>query len=255
MSNYKDGITVITPHGDRNWCFKRYLYYLERQTLQPNQVLIGHDCSETNRDIISQYIQESKLSSVTKTFWRPYGNDKAKSLTGNLLSVLDAVEYNNVVIMENDDWYHSDYLKRQKLRLQNVLVAGQARTMYYNIRERCYRKNNNTDRASLCETSFVADLIIKFKKCCELKRNSAFVDSRFWKMTRERNWPHLLSEDKRYCVGLKGLPGRAGIGVGHRPGRSYVKDFDWKKLTAMIGKEDSKFYIDWWLNRDTTILH
>ena len=62
--------------------------------------------------------------------------------------------------------------------------------------------------------------------------------------TAKKNIKKALFQDKRYCVGIKGMPGRAGIGIGHRPGSSYCSDPYWRKLVEFIGQEDAQYYID-----------
>jgi hypothetical protein len=38
-------------------------------------------------------------------------------------------------------------------------------------------------------------------------------------------------------VGIKGLPGRAGLGVGHRPGTGWTPDPDFVRLRSWIGDD------------------
>ena len=95
------------------------------------------------------------------------------------------------------------------------------------------------------ETAFRSAVIPSVENCCKL-RSSAFVDSRLWKMKIRKS----LFADRRLVVGIKGMPGRKGIGVGHRPGYTYIRDQNWLKLRQLIGG-DANYYIQ--LKKDGVI--
>lgn len=231
-------IAVITLTRDRPKCFERCSYYLNRQTIKHDYWIIAD--SGKNKLVLSNTSDQIIIQK------EPHSN-KAKDFTGNLLNALSKVpndaEY--IIIMEDDDWYHPDYIARTIRRLQNYDLVGVTNAIYYNVRLRSYRKNENTDRASFCETAFRSKLIPIVKFCCEVKRESAFVDSRLWntkKFTKEYA-KALFSESisERSVVGIKGLPGFTGIGIGHKaPG--YRKDINFDYLTRLIGKEDTEWY-------------
>jgi len=236
LTTYKDGITVITPTGDRPTALLRCHYYLERQTIKPNQWLIADDGANKSANKLLTSLPLEILE-------HKYPNNKALSFTGNLLALISKIEFSKIIIFEDDDWYHPQYIEHTLQRLKDVIICGSSHAIYYNVKFRKYRINQNSNRASFCETAFKADLIPKLKKAC-YPRGSAFVDARLWKHVRENKLKHLLSNDKRICVGIKGLPGRKGIGIGHRPGGSYRTDPSWNMLKHLIGNEDAQYYMD-----------
>jgi hypothetical protein len=237
MVEYKEGITVITPTGDRQLALDRCYYYIARQTIQPNQWIIADD-SKVPHD---HHFFELPL---IKHIPRDYPEHKAISFTSNILSMIDHIEYDKIIVFEDDDWYHESYIDIMLRRLEGCVIAGEPKAVYYNIRKRKYRVNGNTDRASFCQTAFKAQLLCKLKKYCKIRKNSAFVDQRLWTHCRENKLPFKLFQDGRYCIGIKGMPGRKGIGIGHRPGGSYQSDPKWNKLREFIGHKDTEWYIE-----------
>jgi hypothetical protein len=127
-------------------------------------------------------------------------------------------------------------------RLRNYDIIGEINAVYFNIAQRRYKINGNSKHASLCQTAFKSNILCKFKKACELKRDSAFVDQRLWKMAREKHWRWNLYEDKRLCVGIKGMPSeRNGIGIGHRRFKG-KNDPKFTILDKLIGEDDTNYY-------------
>jgi hypothetical protein len=132
-------------------------------------------------------------------------------------------------------------------RLDNFYIVGEAKAKYYNIKHKCYKICGNVNTASLCQTAFRSDLLTTFYTCC-LKRDSSFIDSRLWnKSTLGKKC--VFQDGRALCVGIKGMPGRNGIGMGHRMGgkkKHYTMQVDstWQILKKWIGESDAQFYID-----------
>jgi hypothetical protein len=231
-------ITVITPTGDRPDALDRLSFYLARQTIFPNYWVVSDDGKEAYKPI-----QPTMLHTIYNK--RPSADNKAKSFTGNLLNCIALIpeETTHVIIMEDDDWYHPKYIDITMRRFNGThyRLIGQNKTIYYQVDKCAWRQNGNKDRASLCETSLTMDLIPSLKKMCDLKRQSAFVDQRIWAYAKKAKIPHFLFADKRYVIGIKGMPGRRGIGIGHRS-TSYRKDPYYEYLAKLIGQEDANWY-------------
>ncbi len=228
MTEYKDGITIITPTGSRQTAMTRCEYYMSRQTVQPDQWVISDDGLETMKYTLGQEI-----------YTRPFSLNKAKSFTGNVINCISHIKYNKILIFEDDDFYHPTYIERMVQRLQNFDLVGQPLAIYYNVAKQKWRQNQNEDRASFCETAFRSILIPSLEKACQL-RSSAFIDARLWKLQIRK----ALFSDERLCIGIKGMPGRKGVGIGHRPGPTYRYDPKWHKLIDLIGMEDAKYYMN-----------
>jgi len=227
-------VAVITLTRDRPLAFGRCEFYLKRQTQLPDYWIIA-DSGKVKCQLYDILFE-------VKVIDKEPHKDKAKDFTGNLLNAIsqvpDDVEY--IIIFEDDDWYHPTYIETCVARLQTYDLIGIPYAIYYNVKYRSYRKNENENRASFCETAFNKSVLGVLKHCCEAKRDSAFVDSRLWS-SKKFTGAKALFADKRLVVGIKGLPGFNGIGIGHRaPG--YRKDPDFNYLRKLIGKEDSLWY-------------
>ena len=214
MVELPDGTTVLTPTGDRGVALERCLYYLERQTVKPDQWLVVDDGSVKTASKL-----ETKLP--IQIINRTFDKKKANSFITNIREAIPYIKFNNIIIFEDDDWYHPTYIDRTLQRLREVAICGQPNAVYYNIKFRRYRINGNTWRASFCETAFKSRLLPKLKKLCR-PGSSAFLDSRLWQHCVKNKLPFRLYQDARLCIGIKGLPGRTGIGIGHR------RDRDWE---------------------------
>jgi hypothetical protein len=100
---------------------------------------------------------------------------------------------------------------------------------------RRYFNNNNNCHASLFQIAFTPEAIPMFRECFPAK----FIDAHFF-MLANRHGVNLFDEN-RLSIGIKGLPGRAGIGAGHGRAMNMKQDFNMNILSALIG-EDKNLY-------------
>lgn len=154
----------------------------------------------------------------------------------NLIGGLQDARGDVVLFIEDDDWYHAEYLCAQLRWLENVELAGEGRAKYYNLQSRRYRVNGNARHASLCQTAIRRAVVPRLVE--QIRRDrSAFVDMHLW---RHNPPPLHLTPHSQLCVGIKGLPGKAGIGIGHRLQDDAV-DHDGSVLRRWLG-EDAAVY-------------
>ena len=231
---YEDGgITIITPTGDRPEGLRRCKFYIERQTTnKPIQWIIADD-SEIK--IPYEELVLSRNGSETSHIGRKYPGDKTKSFRGNLLNCLSLIKYTRILVFEDDDWYSPEYCKIYYDALTSNQLFGEGPARYYNVRTRRYRILGNAKRASFCQTALRSEIIDKLYVSCQ--RNSAFVDARLW----NKDCKKFVSQAACHCVGIKGIPGRLGIGMGHRC-KSFTLDKEWKILEKWIGIDDAAYY-------------
>lgn len=226
---YEPGVTLITPTGDRQLAFQRAELYMSRQTYTgPLQWIVVDDGQEPTIITKDQcYIRH-----------QPVG-DKAKSLCRNIESALFYVVFDKILIIEDDDYYYPEYIERMVQRLEKFDLAGEGIARYYNVVHRKYNINGNRKHASLAQTAFSSKIIEAAYVSCQ-RRTSAFVDCRLWDKNVRKN----VFCDQIFCIGIKGLPGRKGIGSGHRPhGPRYKFDPEMKMLRQWIPiPEDVDFY-------------
>jgi len=85
------------------------------------------------------------------------------------------------------------------------------------------------------------------QKC--YKRNLVGIDREFWDKTRRLS-RSLYDQDPQTCIGIKGLPGKLGIGHGHYPfdrkkhGWHYRDDPKGVILKRWVGPESARVYFN-----------
>ena len=163
--------------------------------------------------------------------WRPGRNTQAR----NLLAGLDAVAPDDhLVVIEDDDWYAPDWIQTVAGQMASAELVGEHRARYYNVALRRGRQLGNASHASLCSTAMRGSAIAGFRKACQ--RSEKFIDLDLWRRARSRR----LFAGHR-VVGIKGLPGRGGIGMGHRDDFRGQDDLDGALLREWIG-DDARLY-------------
>jgi len=140
--------------------------------------------------------------------WEPGLNTQAS----NLLEGLDRVAKDaRLLIIEDDDCYAPEYLDRVNGWLDSAQLVGECCARYYQMGTGKHRQLSNRGHASLCSTALRGKLALdSFRQEC--RRSDKFIDLGLW---RKFVGTKALYES-RLVVGLKGLPGRGGIGMGHR---------------------------------------
>jgi hypothetical protein len=148
------------------------------------------------------------------------------TLNANLREAIQRVKGTRVVIIEDDEYYAPDYIAQMNIRLNNFEVVGLCRTRYYHIPSGGYFVHSNLRHASLAETAFRQDFLATFATFLTADVRP-FLDTRLWgAIIHERSRAHLFTDSEIHplYLGIKGLSGRAGIGVGHSADR--YRQFD-----------------------------
>ena len=98
-----------------------------------------------------------------------------------------------------------------------------------------HRTISNYGHASLCQTGIRSELLTRLEGLC--RRPSPFIDLALWHATG-------ILEATNYVVSIKGMPGRPGIGVGHRPGPGgWTADPKLEQLQAWTGSAIAHLYM------------
>jgi len=216
-------ISVITPTADRPRGIELCERYMARQTVQPDEWIVA-DGGHIPAKLTMGQVHLHKPS--------PPG---AANLAGNILRALDAVTGDIVVIVEDDDHYAPNHIAACVAGLKRWPAYGCARLLYYNVEHRCWVQMANRGSA-LCQTAFRRELIPDMRDACHgaYRDNSVAVDWRFWQDRQA------LAIGPKTVIGIKGLPGRPGLGIGHRPknqrNRKWGEDPSMKKLREWIGE-------------------
>lgn len=137
-------------------------------------------------------------------YWEAGQNTQARNLAAGL-EVIGPDE--SVAIIEDDDYYAPGYLADMARWLERRPLAGEMRARYYNITTGRGREMGNVRHASLCSTGVRAEGLRAFRAA--VAKADKFIDLTLW-----RSLPGRLYST-RHVVGIKGMPGRGGIGCGH----------------------------------------
>lgn len=169
--------------------------------------------------------------------WQPGENTQA----ANMLAALKKVRGDIVFVIEDDDWYAPDFLAKLHYFIEHrVDCVGLANALYYNVYHRSYKWMHNQFHSSLCCTAFRSHLIPLLQQA--IHSGDKFFDVTFWSIVsgQERIKNMLIHEDKPCCVGIKGLPGRPGIGVGHIA-EGFTPDPSMEVAFQYLGKDASNY--------------
>lgn len=139
--------------------------------------------------------------------WKPGLNTQA----ANLAAGLDCIAADaRVVVIEDDDAYSPGYLSDVSAWLDRADLVGEGWARYYHVGRRVWRDCGNDKHASLCSTAVKGPALIALREAVE--RNDKFIDISLWRGFGGSKALHRT----RHVIGIKGLPGRGGIGAGHR---------------------------------------
>jgi len=229
------GISIITCTGGRPEAFALLEGWISRQNYSgPVQWIVVDDCDPPTRmtfDPMQEVIRPTPL-------WRP----GQITLGRNLSLALDRVRYEKIVFCEDDEIYLPRHLMIMDQMLENYQIAGEIPARYYNIRHRCFRVLDNKQHASLCQTGMRSDMIPRLKSLC--MESSPFIDMQLWRSLKTEGvlfGTGVEQEDDTFpywtpqVISTKGLPGRPGIGIGHRPQGDWKKDPALNQLREWIG--------------------
>lgn len=216
-------ISLITPTCDQPMGIMLAEQYMARQTVQPHEWIVADD------GLVPAHLTAGQKHLVRKRVY-----DGGQSLASNMLAALEAVTGDIVVVIEHDDWYAPNHLQVCVDRLKNAQVTGSGWQRYYNVQHKSYRLMKNVGSA-LCNTAFRAGLVAKMQECAHkaFKRQTIGLDRMFWESIKTGQDVH----DVNTVVGIKGLPGRLGLGIGHRPDGRWTSDPGMATLREWIGDD------------------
>jgi hypothetical protein len=195
-------LQVLTPTGDRPEAWELCQRWMQRQTYTgPVRWLVVDDgkvemSSFFKRD--GYQFEKYRLKPMNQ-------NTQAR----NLLFLLGKIDYSlPVVCWEDDDYYAPGWLDRVDKELDEHDLVGQGWNCYYHVKTGAIRINDNDKHASLCASAFKGGALKVFRTQCE--RGPRLIDAALWRHCSRR---HVFNA--RLVIGMKGLPGRAGIAGGH----------------------------------------
>lgn len=206
-------LTVITPTGGRQSSFERLARCIESQTCRDFEWIIVDDVDPpTSVPMVHDKI--GKVDPLPR--WQPGQNTLAR----NILAGIMYASGDAVAIMEDDDWYRDDWIAQCIDWMEDHELAGEGNSHYYNLANGTGKEMMNTKHASLCATVCRGSALKRLGEVCE--KQDTLIDVALW-----RTHPGHLEPWAGRVVGLKGQPGRPGIGVGHQLVGTKMPITDW----------------------------
>lgn len=139
--------------------------------------------------------------------WKPGMNTQARSMAELLKRVPDDA---TVIIVEDDDVLLPPHVENLLKALETADLVGEKTSKYYNVASMRWRLMPGKYHASLATVGLKGPALKTLREICQ--RGSRRIDMDLW---GQFAGPKTLLESAN-VIGIKGLPGRAGIGVGHR---------------------------------------
>jgi hypothetical protein len=221
-------LTAITCTGDRPEAFRLCERWVSRQTRQPERWIVVDDGVEPTRCTMGQ--QVIRLEPMP-----------GHSLTRNMRAALSCVDVGAVACIEDDDWYGPGWMEWAAAALTDFPIVGEGHAVYYHVGRRIHCTHRNDKHASLCSTVVREDLFPLLLQMCE--GDDPFIDTRLWRFSGHRPTRFPTPDDPPMVVGIKGMPGRFGIGLGHKPDRmrNSMPDPDLSFLRCLIGGDADEY--------------
>jgi hypothetical protein len=238
-------IALITATGGRSIQFNLCSIFMKRQNYTGEVAwIIVDDCLPITTNFVQTDFRENWT--ILKTYpvpsWSPGQNTQARNLSVGLnllLKTFKLEEIEAIFIIEDDDYYKNIYLESMISRLNGFIAAGEIQTLYYNVAYRQFCGNTNVGHSSLFQTALKIEAI----PILEQAFTDKFIDMKFWTLIQNKN----LFKDGNLSIGIKGLPGRFGIGIGHRKFAGWPYDTQLQTLTEWIGA-DAQLYAGFYQN-------
>lgn len=220
-------VDVITPTGGRPEALANLRDYLDRQTYEGFiRWIVVNDV-----DPVLQ-IPASDRVCIIERYPRWNG---LPTLGLNLAHALHASRGDFCVVMEDDEWYAPGYIERMVEGLLTCDLFGLAPSIYYHVGRRLWRPCQNKLHASLATTGWRKHMNNVVAKVA--LNNDRFLDIKLWSIQAARR---TIVPMDGLSVGIKGMPGRVGLGAGHRL-KTGRKDPTLDNLRKWIGDDVANY--------------
>lgn len=235
-------ISLITPTGGRPEAFNLCEHWISQQTVKPDEWIVVDDYPEATKTSMNQKVIRRE----------PFWKNKEMTLPINLAMGIMAATGDIIFVIEDDDWYSSNYIESMIKKIQNFDLVGEGLAKYYNIKTNFYYIHNNLNHAGLFQTVFKKEISKEIINLILSNKNEKYIDGLIWKFIN-RNKKIFISKSP-LSIGIKGLPGRMGIGYFHTENscKNFVgttklgvgkKDLSpFETLKVWIGDKDVKKY-------------
>ena len=193
-------ITLLTPTGARPEAFSNCVKWMKAQTYQGAVRWVIVDDGPEPEQV--PCIDGWEIVIVRPTPLWSGKNTQARNMLAGLKHCTDMV-----AVIEDDDQYAPWWVERCVEWLQHDDLVGECGAIYRNLRSGNERKMNNKHHASLCQTAVKGEAVEALRQAC---RSAGHIDMALWRSRKGKLYPY-----QGGVLGLKGYPGRRGIGSGH----------------------------------------
>lgn len=237
----KPSITAITCTGHRPEAMKLLTKFMVSQTfpIKDIQWLIVDDSLDPMAEVepIPEFHPSSRRM-PGMILWKPGYNTHRL----NVMQALRHIQGEMIFFPEDDDFLAKDFFKDYAYFLERFDLCGEANCKYYYLPTHVYKEIGNYSHSSLISTAFNKNLLPIFEKA--LHSGEPYFDLKLWDYAKEEKVNFMLFVNKNLSIGIKGMPGRKGIGLGHRP-EGWDSDPFGKKLMEWLPDnwQDYKPYI------------
>jgi len=229
-------LTILTPTGGRQKVFDLCQQSINRQTYTgPIQWLITDDCEpktrlkKLNPNISLEYFDAPKK-------WKAGFNTQRL----NLDFLLPKIKGEYIFFCEDDDCFSEKYLETYLAYLKYSDIVGEANSKYYNLGVPGFKTMSNFKHSSLTQTAITRKLLPLLD--IAINSGNLYIDIALWKLSEEAESKQTLLQNSSLSVGMKGLPGRAGITTSHSS-RDYFRDAEYRMLKLWIGEARTAEYL------------
>ena len=155
-----------------------------------------------------------------------YGQNTQQRNLQTALEYVDRKKTKALAVIEDDDYYAQKWLSFVDAYCGEAELIGEGWALYYNVFYRTWDQLSNDCHCSLRCSAMRDGAIDMFQHA--LNDPNKYYDQLVWKRQPDKQvFP------RQYTVGIKGMPGRAGIAIGHD--RGGCADPDLRQLNALIG--------------------
>lgn len=226
-------ISLITATGGRKYAFELCEKYISKQTYKNIQWIVVDDGeSPTKTNFNQEYIRSDII-------WKSGINTQAY----NLLLGLKQVKNNILFFIEDDDWYHPNYIENFLNFIttkKDTHIIGEENSLNYNILTKeyfLYEMKYMTSLYKTCITKEVYPFLEKVLIYCHennIKHNNkhVYIDQILW---RNKDCNKDLIKNKNLAINIKNMPGRKGVSNHLDTYKNHLKYLN----SSLAGKDDN----------------
>lgn len=227
-------VTVVTCTGWRPEAFKLCERHMRSQTYPYDRIrwiVVSDDDPKTpTPTTMNQIYIPGPL------IWQEGYNTQRFNMTAGLDKAKEFSDFDHLLIWEDDDFYKNDYISEMVKLLGITDVAGEGAAKYYNLRQKCSTIVQNYAHTSLCQLGIRRKAFPILEKA--LHSGEIYFDTTFWSLLHQHpEITSLLFVNRNLSIAIKGLPGRTGIGMGHRNLGGWDSDPFGIKLQEWLGHD------------------